>query len=242
MKRPSLSDTHDRNTMKRVLLAVFVLIMSLDDLSAQDHKPTTSWPYLYADFRQGELKKNVGAPIEGTYNIHLHLGTLHFIEDGMIREALSTEIFSVKIGMDYYANVGGTMMKVLARSDNGFVAQEVLADMAALNATGGAYGSSSSSIATQALSSMEGIGGTRSNMNHMELKNSKDEGQILPVIEKLYLVMPDMVIYAARKDVYEIDGTDRKALNAFIKENKIRWKDPQSLIRLLDYIYINRSL
>lgn len=222
--------------MRRVIFAVFVLILSLDDLSAQIHKPTTSWPYLYADFRQGELKKNVGAPIEGTYNIHIHLGTLHFIEDGMIREALSTEVFSVKIGMDYYANVGGTMMRVLSRSDNGFVAQEVLVDMAALNSTGGAYGSSSNSIATQALSSMEGIGGTRSNMNHMELKNSKDEGQILPVKEKTYLVFPGMVVYAAKKDVLEIDGIDRKAVSAFIKENKIRWKDPQSLQVLMDYL------
>lgn len=222
--------------MRRAIFAVSVLIMSLSDLSAQNHKPTTTWPYLYADFQPGELKKNVGAPIEGTYNVHIHLGTLHFIEDGMIREALSTEIFSVRIGMDYFANVGGTMMKVLSRSDNGFVAQEVLVDIAALNATGGAYGSSSTSIATQALSSMEGIGGTRSNMNHMELKNSKDEGQILPVTEKLYLVLPDRVVYAAKKDVMGVDGIDKKALNAFIKENRIRWKDHQSLQVLIDYL------
>lgn len=226
--------------MKLILFTVLALILSLHDLPAQEHKPTTSWPYLYADFSAGELKKNVGAPIEGSYNIHIYHGTLHFIEDGMIREARSTEVFSVKIGKDFHANVGGTMMKVLAQSDNGFVALETLADMAALNATGGAYGSSSNSIATQALSSMEGIGGTRSNMNHMELKNSKDEGQTLPVTEKLYLVMPGKVVFAAKKDVSEIDGIDKKALNAFLKENKIRWKDPQSLIVLLDYLSSNK--
>lgn len=214
--------------------------MSLCSILAQDHKPTTSWPYLYADFQQGQLKKNIGAPIDGTYNIHIHLGTLHYIEDGMIREVLSSEVFSLKIGNDIYANVGGTIMKVLAQSDNGFIALETLVDMASLNATGGAYGSSSNSIATQALSSMEGIGGSRSNMNHMELKNSKDEGQVLPVKEKIYLVFPDMNVYAAKKDVSEMRGVDKKALNDFLKDNKIKWKDPQSLILLLDYLSDNK--
>lgn len=209
-------------------------------MSAQNHKPTTTWPYLYADFQPGELKKTTGAPIEGTYNIHIYQGTLHFIEDGMIREVLSSQVFSLKIGMDYYANVGGTMMKVLARSDNGFIAQETLADIAALNSTGGAYGSSSNSISTQALSSLEGIGGSRSNMNHMELKNSKDEGQVLPVKDKLYLVMDHAVVFAAKKDVTELYGIDKKAVNAFIKENQIKWKDPQSLIVLLDYLTLNK--
>ena len=222
--------------MRRTIIAILLFCLSLGCMSAQNHKPTTTWPYLYADFQPGELKKNTGAPIEGTYNIHIHLGTLHFIEDGMIREVLSSEIFSLRIGKDYYANVGGTIMKVMARSDNGFIAKETLIDMAALNATGGAYGSSSNSIATQALSSMEGIGGTRSNMNHMELKNSKDEGQILPLKEKMFLVLPSAVVYAAKKDVSAVYGVDKKALNSFLKENKVKWNDPDSLLVLLDYI------
>ena len=148
-----------------------MLLLSLSKVFAQDYRPTTTWPYIYPDFIAGELKTHSGVAKEGIFNVHLSKATLHFVENGIIREASSLEVFSVKIGQDYYANVGGTIMKVLARSDKGFVAQEVLADFAALNNTGGAYGASSNSISTQALSSMEGIGGTRSNMNHMELKN-----------------------------------------------------------------------
>lgn len=219
----------------RIVLAL-ALVLSLHTVSAQDHKPTTTWPYIYSDFQQGELKKHVGAPVEGVFNIHIYKGTLHFVEDGLIKEALPTEVFSLKVGKDYYANVGGTMMKVLARSNNGFIAQETIVDMAVLNSTGGAYGSSSNSISTQSFSSLEGIGGTRVNMNHMELKNSKDDGQVLPVIVKNYLVFPNKVVFAAKKDVSSIDGVDKKALNAFIKENGIKWKNPQSLLALLDYI------
>ena len=130
-------------------------------------------------------------------------------------------------------------MKVLASSDNGFIAEEMLVDVARLNTTGGAYGSSSNSIATQALSSIEGIGGTRSNMNHMELKNSKNDGSILPVTVRRYLVLPGRVIYAAKKDVMQIDGIDKDALSAFMKENKLKWKNPQDNLKVLDFIADN---
>lgn len=227
--------------MKRQLFIVLALILSLCKLTAQDYQPTTTWPYLYPDFTAGELQKYGGSANEGSYNIHLAKGTLHFIEQDIIREAASSEVFSVRIAQDYYANVGGTIMKVLARSDNGFIAQEVLADFASLNSTGGAYGSSSNSVSTQALSSLEGIGGSRTNMNHMELKNSKSDGALLPVTTKVYLVMPDKVIFAAKKDVNEIDGIDKKALSAFIKEKKIKWKNPQDLLVLLDFIATNQK-
>lgn len=226
--------------MKRYIFIAMALMLSAFGASAQDSEPTTTWPYLYPDFQAGELKKHAGAPVEGSFNIHVLESRLHFIENGMIREALVTEVFSVRIGQDYYANVGGRMMKVLASSDNGFVAEEVLVDIAKLNSTGGAYGSSSNSIATQALSSLEGIGGTRSNMNHMELKNAKSEGSVLPVITKKYLVLPGRIVYAAKKDVLQMDGVDKDAFNAFAKENKIKWKNPQDLLKVLDYVSKNK--
>ncbi len=219
---------------QRLLLAV-VMLMSATSLFAQN-EPTTTWPYLYPDFTEGELQMTQGSPKAGKYNVHLFESTLHFIDGDLIREAASFEVFSVRIGNDYYANVGGRIMKVLAKSEKGFVAQEALVDVAQLNNTGGAYGSSSNSISTQALSSLEGIGGTRSNMNHMELKRSKNDGEILPLNVKIYLVIPGYHIYAAKKDVSELHGVDKKELNAFLKETQVRWKDPQSLLPLVDYI------
>ena len=211
-------------------------MLSLGSLSAQNSEPTTTWPYIYPDFLSGELKQLTGAPVQGAFNIHILESRLHFIEDGMIREVQPSEVVSVKVGDDYFATVSNKMMKVLAKSGNGFVAEEVLVDMARLNATGGAYGSSSNSIATQALSSIEGIGGTRSNMNHMELKNAKNEGSVLPVIVKKYLVFPGYVVYATKNDVSKLYGIDKDEMNAFLKEHKIKWKDENSLIQVLDFI------
>ena len=211
-------------------------MLSLGGLYAQNSEPTTTWPYIYPEFQSGELKKITGAPIQGTFNIHVLESRLHFIENGMIREMLPSEILSLRAGDDYFASVSGKMMKVLAKSDHGFVAEEVLVDVARLNATGGAYGSSSNSISTQALSSIEGIGGTRTNMNHMELKNAKSDGSVLPVIVKRYLVFPGYVVYATKTDVSRLAGIDKDEMNLFIKENKIKWKEEQSLIKVLDFV------
>lgn len=222
--------------MKRYIFTVLALMLSLGGLYAQNSEPTTTWPYIYPEFQSGELKKITGAPIQGTFNIHVLESRLHFIENGMIREMLPSEILSLRAGDDYFASVSGKMMKVLAKSDHGFVAEEVLVDVARLNATGGAYGSSSNSISTQALSSIEGIGGTRTNMNHMELKNAKSDGSVLPVIVKRYLVFPGYVVYATKTDVSRLAGIDKDEMNLFIKENKIKWKDEQSLIKVLDFV------
>ena len=238
MKRPSLSNQNISDMRLRLILGIILLFSATTAFAQYDkYNPTTTWPYMYADFEDGELKLNAGNPKKGKYNVHLLEGTLHFIEGDLIREANSLEVFSVKIGKDYYANAGGRMMKVVAKNDNGFIAEETLANIAELNNTGAAYGSSSNSLSTQALSSLEGIGGTRSNMNHMELKNAKGEGEILPVTVKTYIVLPGgYCIFAAKKDVSNLNGIDKKELNTFLKENSIKWKDPQSLLILVDFL------
>lgn len=220
--------------MKKIIICGLLLLAHGAMTYAQDYAPTTTWPYVFRDFTEGELLTPGGTQKSGTYNISLVSGKLHFIDGELVKEALASEVFSVRIGSDIYANVKGRMMKVLAKSDNGFVAEDATVDMAALNATGGAYGSSSNSVSTTAFSSLEGVGGTMSNMNHMQLKNSKDEGKILPLNRKLYLVLPDMVVFAAKKDVLAVDGIDKAAMNAFLKENRTKWKSPESLLPVVD--------
>ena len=219
--------------MKRIFIIMVSLCLPLFLGAQEKYQPTSVWPYLYSDFTEGELQMIGGAPQKGIYNIHLSEGRLHFIEDGMIREASFSEVFSVRIGKDYFANVGGSMMKVLAQSDQGMVVEKSVVDLVALNSSGGAYGSSSSTQATMSLSSMEGVGGTRTNMNHMELRNSRDEGQLLPLTVHLYLLIDGVLIPATKKEVADSGRATKEELKVFYKENKIRWKDPQSLLLLV---------
>ncbi len=221
--------------MKRTLISI-LMSLAATLCFAQEYQPTSTWPYLYDDFTAGVLTDKDGALIEGLYNIHILHGRLHFIDGDMIKEAKPLDVMFVTVGEDLYRNVGGTMMQVLARSDKGFVVRKTEIDAAAMNATGGAYGSSSSTLATQALTSLEFTGSASGPVNHMNMKNSKNEGKTLPLIMKTYLVFGKNVVFATKRDVLAIDGVDKDAVNAFIKENKIKWKDPQSLVRLVDFL------
>ncbi len=217
-------------------IAVLAACLTGFGATAQDFEPTSTWPYIYEDFADGKLMMNTGKVVEGKYNICLSNSSVHFIEGDLVKQASAVEVTSVQIGQDIYVNAAGQMMKVVAKSDKGVVAEGCSIDLARLNETGGAYGSSSSSNATTALSSLEGIGGTRSNMNHMELKASKSDGKTLPLITKYYLVYGGKVIFAGKRDVEEGSGVDKAELKSFLKSNKIKWRKPESLIVLVNFL------
>ncbi len=229
--------------MKLSIKAIAALTACLAglDAAAQNFEPTTTWPYVYEDFMSGKLVMTTGKVVDGTYNICLDDGKVHFIDGDLVRQASSVEVTSVQIGNDIYVNAFGKMMKVLQKSDKGVVAEDLSIDYAKLNETGGAYGSSSNSIATTALSSLEGIGGTRSNMNHMELKNAKTDGKTLALNRKYYLVFGGKCVYATKRDVQAMPGVDKAKLKSFLKSHRIKWKDPVSLLVLVDYLADNQQ-
>ncbi|MBQ7622467.1 MAG: hypothetical protein IJS66_01855 [Bacteroidales bacterium] len=219
--------------MKRIVF-IFAALLAALCAGAQEFEPTTTWPYLYPEFTPGKLLTDKGVEKTGEYNVHILHSTLHFIQGDEIRELSRSEVYSVQIGKDYFIAVGGQLMKVVARNDNGYVAQSYEVDVVKLNSTGGAYGSSSSTLGTTALSSLEGIGNNRVSMNHMELKANKDNGQTLPLITKYFICTGGKVVYATRRDVGE--KSDPAAFKAFLKSNKIKWNNPQSLLAVVDFL------
>lgn len=225
--------------MKRFIVACIVMLAALQ-ASAQHYAPTTTWPYLYPDFTQGELLTQDGKSIKTELNVHVLRATLHYIDGDFIKELAPGTIFSASIGGDTYINAGGRMMKVLARNDNGYVAECSEVDIVKLNSTDAAYGSSSTTLGTMSLSSLEGIGATNSstNINHMELKNSKENGKTLPLITKKYIFVNRMCIYATKRDVLEV--VEPAGFKAFLKANKVKWNDPQSLLSVVDYLAENK--
>ena len=219
----------------RFLLSVAMLLISFSAFA--QYEPTTKWPYIYSDFTSGEIQLTMTGVKKGVFNIHILHGRLHFIDKDYIHEAKSSDVSSVRIGDDFYVNFSGKMMKVLARPDNVYVVEGLEVDMNQLNATGGAYGSSSTTLATTALSSIEEFGTGAAATNHMELKNARDEGRTLPLIAKRYIMLPGQLIFAAKKDVMSVPGADSAETGAFIKEQKIKFKDVHSLLKL--GIYLN---
>ena len=109
--------------------------------------------------------------------------------------------------------------------------------MAALMSEGSAaYGASANSMSTMKLSSVDAAGPTAST-NHMNLKNSKEDGKLIPLAKEYYLVTGGQVYPANKKELELFLSVEKKAgLKGFLKANKISWKDPQSLLKLIDYI------
>ncbi|MGI6312873.1 MAG: hypothetical protein ACOXZI_00855 [Candidatus Cryptobacteroides sp.] len=221
--------------IKKIIIVCGGLLAAL---SAFAQHPTSTWPYIYDDFTSGKLTALNGTKSESEYNVSLVDGSLHFIEDGFVKKISAGEVLYVKIGADEFINVGGMLHKVLAKSDKSVVVQEYIIDYATLNSTGGAYGAPSTTLGTTQLTSLEGVGGTNSSssLNHIELMRGKNSGEALPLIHKTYIVVKGNKIFTAKKDVLEFAGDSKKEAAAFIKENKIKWKDHKSLLLVGDYL------
>jgi len=224
--------------MKRILITLVACFSGFCLSHAQSYSPTTTWPYAYSEFQEGTLVLAGGKEQKGQYNINMDDHRLHFLEGGYIKAAQMIDVLMVQIGTDVYQNVAGAMYKVLAKSDKSLVLEEKTIDYAALNETGGAYGSSSTTIGTMSLSSLEGIGATNSstNINHMDLKNQKENGKILSFITKKYIYVKGNKVYATKRDFLGVPGVDPALSKAFLKENKIKWNRMDDILKAGDFL------
>ena len=222
--------------MLRVLY-IFIAALLAVSASAQDEPPTLNWPYIYPDFMDGEILHNGGKTSRVKCNIHLGMGALHVVENGNIGEVSTLGVNQLVIGDDVLLNVGGKMMEVLASSENGVVVQETLANYSAVVRNDGAYGGSLSNAA-KGFSYDENIGnyGYLVTNVYEDLLSIKNQAEELPVTQTVYLVIGNRQIQASRKSVSDLEGVDKKAFSAFLKTNEIKWKNPQDLIKVVDYI------
>lgn len=218
--------------MKRIILTL-VAVLSAFGLQAQ--KCSTMWPYLYPEFTEGTIYMKGGQKVLQQLNVHTLRGRLHFVDNGVIKEAVSDEVLLLQIGEDKYMCVNSDIMKVVASEERGFVAGHITGDFQKLNNTGGAYGTSTTNSATQKLTSIDVAG--KVNQNHMEMWENRKNGELVDLVTKYYIVTPEQTIEATKKDIEDTLSPERKSeFKAWLKSNKIKWNDPQSLISLLDFI------
>ena len=221
--------------MKRILLLTACWLLALPALAQID--AYTTWPYYYPDFQQGTLTLSNGQTRVMPINIHLLKGDLHFVDEkGIIQMAPAGQFSAVQIGEDVFRRVNGYLMKITpGPDDKNFVAVRSLADLTALNETGGAYGVSSTTASTQRITSVDMPGFV--NTSHMEQFQHRESGKKLKIKKEFYVVVDGLAIKASKKEVTEAFGADRAdAFKQFLKKNKINWKDEQSLLKLFDFL------
>jgi hypothetical protein len=228
--------------MKKFL---FMCAGTLMAVAAFAQEPTTNWPYLYPEFKEGEL--NVRSKTEkALFNIHLDLGALHYVEDGRIKEANVLNATTLVIGNDVFRNVAGKMLKVLARAQGGYIVEEIRATYSAVVRNDGAYGTTAlDSTTTKTFlyneNAINQYNGYLMTDVYKDLVAMRDDAEKLPVRKNLYIVIGMDQIPADKKSVASLSGLDKKALKAFLKSEKIDWNEIGDLVKVIDYIIANRK-
>ena len=230
--------------MKKLLL-IFVGALMAAAAYAQEEAPTANWPYLYPEFKEGEIIRTRGKSLKALLNIHLDMGALHYVDKGLIQEANTLGMEALVIGEEVFRNVGGRMMKVMAETEGGFVVQESKANFSGIVRNDGAYGTTSlNSTTTKTFLYNENVinqyNGYLLTQVYADLLAMKNDAEKLPVNKSLYLVIGMEQIPANKKSVAALDGLDRKSFSAFLKSEKIEWDDPQDLVKVLHYIVANK--
>lgn len=219
--------------MKRIISVAAMLFLSA--VAALSQSPTTTYPYLYDTFTNGTVVMDGGNKEARQMNVHLREGRLHYIDNGVIKEAFLKDVAAVEIGNDVFLPVFTSVMKVVAKNDNGCVVMEQLGDFEGAISGSGAYGVSASSSATMKLTSVQTE--SQVNQNYMNILNEKSEGMDLEIISTYYIVTPEYKVKATKKDIEESLTTEKaEQLKTYLKEHKVKWKNPQTLLSIVDFL------
>lgn len=220
--------------MKRTLTAL-VCIFTIVSAAAQSRRPTSMWPYLYEDFRSGEVIMADGGSLRMRLNIHLRHAQLHYLKEDIIHEADPAWITSVCIGDERFVPLPQGMAKILIQKDSCVVAELAVGDFASLRETGGAYGSSSVNSATRRLSSVDGIGEV--GKSQVLLQQKASEGVELDLLKTLWVICPAFSCRATSAEVAKsLPPEIRVQWKGWLKANKIRWNSPESIIQIADFL------
>lgn len=218
--------------MKKFLTIAAALLCT----AAFAQNPSTTWPYLYDNFTLGTIYLVGGSKSDVQMNVHVRRDKLHFIDKELVKEADLSGVNLITIGPDKFIPVDGEVRKIVAESANGYVLASITGDFAAVQETGGAYGASSAASATRKLSSMDFD--TQVGQNHIILLKNKTDGTELRLITNYYLFFADgSCVKATRKDIEDyLPEASASAWKSWLKSAKPKWKSPQSLVSVLDFL------
>lgn len=222
--------------MRKYMLTIALLAVTMM-VSAQKYEPNTKWPYIYQNFTKGTIffegnMKNSAKEL----NIHLWGNKLHYLaEDGRIYQSDDQKVIRVEIGDDAYIFSDHKLVKILANKDKNLLVMLTKANFDALQQGSGAYGSSLNSSAARDLSSLDLGGLDKPELGRM--LQEKNDGSIISIRPEYYLVINGEQVEATKKglDKYFKDSKPDE-WKAFLKANKIKWKDAESLAKILDFI------
>ena len=211
--------------------------------SAQRFDPRDTWPFLYESFTDGAVYSVTGdVLLSAKMNVSVLNQKLYYLKGETIMEADMVRLYAVKIGQDQqediYVNAGGKLYRVLAESDGGAALEAAVLDVERYNKASIGYGVTSYTASTQNVSGMAMEATVGVNIN--KATASREGGEILPILEKKYILYGQgRIVPALKREVMDIPDLDKQAAKAFFKENKIKWNQAASLTQVADFLTNN---
>ena len=234
---------------KFFVLWVMALLVSIP-MSAQinetkpssSFEPTETWPFLYEFFQQGMTRTRSGDVLsEARFNISLQDGSLYFIgKDDILMKPDMAAVYAARLGDDVFINVLGKMYRLLSELDLGCVLEGVAIDEDELGKVSIGYGITSSSASAQNVSLIMDGRFNLVNKSLAQIDGDKTKGAVLPLMKTIYLYINGSLIPASRQAVSDYPGVDKKEAATFFKQEKIKWKDPSSLEKVI--IFVNSQI
>lgn len=222
------------------LCSLLILACAVVSVFAQRFEPNTKWPYVYENFTQGTIFFNSNKKSEAQLNIHLWGNKLHYLKgDNKIYQTDDRDVIRVEIGTDAYIFSDHQLVKILAVDQNNLLVELTKADFDALFTGTGAYGSSLNSSAARDLSSLD-LGGI-DNPELGRLLQERNDGRDLSLKRLYFFIIDGKQIEANKKEVESLlNDNGKKEWKAFQKQNKIKWKNEDSLTKVLSFINANK--
>jgi hypothetical protein len=224
--------------MKKILSIALFLCASIAGF-AREYEPTEGWPYMFQDFKPAIVYYNDGKAESANINVHLIKNDLHFTDNDKIMLAHDGNKIDSVVCEDKTVLIrrGNLYVTLLHKTDYVVIGTTCQCDFNALNDGSGAYGSPTTTASTQNVASFNDHGNMAA-LRYKEMTQNKYNTRTLPTINRTVMVVNDRAICQANKrGVNELlTSEQKKAFNKYIKENKIKWKDINSLILVAKFL------
>lgn len=216
------------------------MLFSVGTSFAQKYEPTTGWPYFYENFLEGRISFSQGGAVSeyDKLNINLADGKVHYVENGVIMEAGSGAVSALEIGGEKFVPASGKMSKVLRECIQGAVVLLTTIDVEAMSRVSIGYGTSS--LASTQNLSLDAISSSLTysvNKSLDEASQGRNTGERLALKETTGILYKGMFVPATKIDILSIGGIDKTAVKDYIKTEKIKFKNPDDLAKLVNFLY-----
>ena len=220
----------------RKIIVLLLLVTTALTVSAQKYSPNTKWPYVYENFTEGTIFFEGNKKTKAQLNIHLLGNKLHYLaDDGRIFTSDDKDVIRVEIGSDAYIYSDHKLVRIVAVDKTNLLVELTKADFDALFTSTGAYGASLNSSSSRDLSSLD-LGGLE-NAELGRMLQEKNDGRDIPLKKQNLFILGGKQIEAVKKSVESVLNADgQKEWKDFQKQNKIKWKNEESLSQVLTFI------